>query len=309
MEDKTDKASVNQSLPPRSEFDEEGYLQLYPDIAHGVIAGAIESGWSHFVRGGFAEGRPWISRPDPFIGVSREVSPEDEMYRGNAAHYFDVGESALHCLETALAAARRPRSTIRDILDLPCGHGRVLRFLRQAFPDARLTACDLNRDGVEFCARTFGAAPVFSREQPGEIPFTRTFDLIWCGSLLTHLDQEQCAAFLQLFQQVLGHRGILVFTIHGRHCARELAAGKNRHGIGDHQVTELLRGYREHGFSYVNYSAQSAYGFSLAHPSFVMARLINHPAWRLLGYQETGWDKRQDVVCLQKSLGSVGLGI
>jgi len=288
-------------LPARNEFDEEGYLQLHPDIAQGVAAGRIESGWQHFSRAGFVEGRQWLSRPDPMVGVKREISPRDEMFIGNEDHYFDVGESALHAIETALAIARRPRSTINRILDLPCGHGRVLRFLLKAFPEAELTACDLNEDGVDYCARTFGAVPVLSRRDVEAIPLHREFDVIWCGSLLTHLPAAQWPAFLRLFHRLLGHRGILVFTTHGRHFESELAAGKNPHGIDNGQIPELLRGYREQGFGYVDYPGQSGYGFSLAHPSFVLSRFLSPSAWQLLGYHEAGWDRRQDVISLRKN--------
>ena len=292
--------TVGTSLPPRNEFDEEGYLQLYPDIANGVSLGTIESGWQHFVAAGFTEGRAWIAMPAPLLGVNRNISSGDEMFTGNQTHYFDVGESALHVIQTALFAARRNKSAIRRILDLPCGHGRVMRFLRKGFPRAQLTACDLNQNGVDFCATTFGAVPVVSREAIDEIPLEGGFDLIWCGSLLTHLSEQKCASFLRLFQRLLGHNGILVFTTHGRHCERDLAARRNPHGISDQQIAELLTGYRQRGFSYVDYSVQSAYGFSLVHPSFVTSHQIDVPDWRLLCYQETGWDNRQDVVCLQK---------
>lgn len=57
------------------------------------------------------------------------------------------------------------------------------------------------------------------------------------------------------------------------------------------------------------YDAQADYGFSLAHPGFVTRQLIDDPRWRLLGYHETGWDQRQDVVSPQKSLGGLALGI
>jgi SAM-dependent methyltransferase len=303
------KSTKMSAMPSRHEFDEDGYLQLHPDIALGVARGMIESGWSHFARAGFAEGRSWLTRPDPFAGVSREIAPGDEMFIGNEAHYFDVGESALHCVETAIATARRHRSTIRRILDLPCGHGRVLRFLRRAFPEAGLVACDLHREGVEFCACAFGATPVVSHEKVELIPLQDPFDLIWCGSLLTHLDATQCGAFLRFFHQYLGHGGILVFTLHGRFCVRELEAGSKRHNIDDQMVAELLRGYHTRGFSYVNYARQSGYGFSLAHPSFVTANLLPQSPWKLLGYHESGWDKRQDVVSLQKSLNGMARGI
>ncbi len=288
------------SLPHRNEFDEEGYLQLYPDIAKGVFLGSIESGWRHFLEAGFAEGRQWFSKPDPWLGVNRSIAKDDEMFSGNESHYFDVGESALHAIETAFFAARRQKATIKRILDLPCGHGRVMRFLRRAFPDAQLTACDLNQSGVEFCAATFGALPVVSRETIDEIPLSGEFDLIWCGSLLTHLPEEKCASFLRLFLRLLGHGGVLVFTMHGRHYVREISTGKTPHGVDDHQLAELLAGYQQRGFSYVDYSGQSGYGLSLAHPSFVTAHLVDHPGWRVLNYREAGWDNLQDVICLQK---------
>ncbi len=296
-------------MPPRGEFDEDGYLQLYPDIAQGVASGAIESGWSHFSTCGFAEGRAWLSRPDPLLGVSREIAPDDEMFGGNPTHYFEVGESALHCIETALQAARRPRSTIKRILDLPCGHGRALRFIKKAFPDAELVACDLNRSGVDFCARAFGAVPEYSHEDVDLIPHQGEVDLIWCGSLLTHLSEEKCRAFLRFFLRILGHRGILVFTSQGRYCVREFESGRNRHNLQPPQIAQLLRDYHQHGFAYVPYDAQSNYGFSLAQPGFIIDRWINPADWRLLTYHETGWDKRQDVIAVQKSLGGIALGI
>lgn len=292
------------SLPPRNEFDEDGYLQLHPDIANGVLVGTIVSGWHHFATAGFAEGRAWLAKPGPLVGVNRTISSSDEMFIGSEAHYFQVGESALRVIETALFAAQKEKSQIRRILDLPCGHGRVMRFLQKAFPEAQLTACDLNQNGVEFCAANFGAQPVVSREVVDEIPLQGGFDLIWCGSLLTHLSAEKGASFLRLFQRLLGDSGIVIFTTHGRHFERELAAGRNQYGINDQQIGGLLSDYRKTGFSYVDYSDHSAYGFSLIHPSFVTANLIDHPGWRLLGYLEAGWDNRQDVICLEKGFHS-----
>lgn len=297
------------ALPTRGEFDEEGYLVLHRDIAAGVAAGVIESGWAHFSQAGFAEGRAWLRRADPFAGVDRRISPRDAMFRGNADHYFDAGESALHCIATAIGAARRPPSTIRRILDLPCGHGRVLRFLRQAYPGAELVACDLDRDGVDFCAATFGATGVYSRTDVEAIPLSGGFDLIWCGSLLTHLDAAQSAAFLALFSRMLDDRGILVFTTHGRRCERELAAGTNRFGLEEAQARALLLTYERSGFGYVDYRDTPGYGFSLMHPQFVTTHLLADPAWSLLGYHEAGWDKRQDAIALQKNARRVGLGI
>ncbi len=300
MDEPAPSPGASRPLPSRNEFDEEGYLWLHPDVAGAIDAGIVGSAWQHFTLHGFGEGRRWVPKPDRLAGVIQDIAPDDEMHRGDTAHYFDAGESALHCIESALFASHRPKSTITAILDLPCGHGRVMRFLKKAFPDAKLTACDLNRSGVEFCAGKFGARPVISHVNPVDIPLREDFDLIWCGSLLTHLPQAKCAAFLNFFLQSLRPGGLLVFTLHGRQCESELVTGKNRCGLDDQQVAQLLGDYRQTGFGYVNYSHQPGYGVSLTGPSFVVANFLQRPEWRLLGYQEAGWDGRQDAICLQK---------
>ncbi|MFI5358022.1 MAG: class I SAM-dependent methyltransferase, partial [Opitutales bacterium] len=109
-----------------------------------------------------------------------------------------------------------------------------------------------------------------------------------------------CAAFIQLFHRLPQPGGMLVFTTHGRACANELATGKNRNGLADEEIAALLDGYNRNGFSYIDYSAQPGYGFSLALPSYVLARFVENPAWDLIGYHEAGWDKRQDVISLRR---------
>ena len=168
------------------------------------------------------------------------------------------------------------------------------------YPAARLTACDLNRAGVEFCARTFDAIPVVSQVDVAKIPLEGPYDLIWCGSLLTHLPEKKWAEFLQLFQRLLLPGGFVVFTTHGRHCETDLVTGKHRYGLADPQIASLLADYRRTGFGYVDYADSPGYGISLSLPSYVLAKFIQQPGWQLLTYHETAWDQRQDVVGLRK---------
>lgn len=286
-------------VPSRDVFDEEAYVQLHADVAAAIASGVVGSGWQHYSLHGRREGRAWVSQPDRMSGVVRDISPNDEMVT-NPEHYFDVGESALRAVQNALATVHRPASSVRRILDLPCGHGRVLRFLRAAFPQAEITACDLNRDGVEFCARTFGAERVFSDVDAARIPLFGEYDLVWCGSLLTHLPQTQCEDFLRLFHRVLAPGGLAVFTLHGRHYELELHSGRRTVDLSPEQIVSLLAAYRRVEFGYVDYAAQSGYGFSLASPAFVTRQLIPIAPWQIVGYHERGWDRRQDVVSLQK---------
>ena len=131
--------------------------------------------------------------------VSSRIYFNDGMYDGDGAHYFKVGLSAIHCIDEALERAKL--TEVRTILDLPCGSGRVMRFLRQRFPQCTGSppaSWKLGR--VEFCVRTFGAEPALSSLNLDEVSLGKQFDLIWCGSLVTHLNEHGIAALFRLFQ-------------------------------------------------------------------------------------------------------------
>lgn len=120
--------------------------------------------------------------------VDMEVSDNDLM---NNQWYSDVGRSAVEVILAAIMSSYV--HTVDNVLDLPCGHGRVLRHLVKMFPNATIHACDLDTDGVEYCASRFGANPVVSVPELTEVDFGVKFDLIWVGSLFTHVSEAQSA--------------------------------------------------------------------------------------------------------------------
>ncbi len=220
------------------------------------------------------------------------------MFTGDERHYIDVGLSAIRCIRLALETRRA--SAPRRILDLPCGHGRVLRALRAAWPEAELTACDLARDGVDFCARTFGARPVYSALDPRAVALAPgCFDLIWVGSLLTHLERERWTVFLECFHAWLAPGGLLVFTTLGRYAAYRMEQGIE-YGLDAEQRSGLLADFARDGFGYRDYPRQSGFGIALASPSFVTRLLLRGHDTRLVTYGEALWDEHQDVVACQK---------
>jgi SAM-dependent methyltransferase len=263
------------------------------------------------------------------LGVREEISPGDDMYQGAWNHYFNVGVDALHAIGLALMAARK--TGVDRILDLPCGHGRVLRSLRAAFPDARITACDIERRGVDFCAATFDAEPVYSQKDPDEIELDGEYDLIWCGSLLTHLNFDYWGKFLALFRRSLAPDGVLVFTTAGRHAGvilrsalplfdrvhaaqaggedagpeyEELVLNRSlsSYNLERDRVERLLGEYDRQGFGYVDYQGQVDYGISLASPSHVFEQLEQLDDTRLILFTERGWDNHQDVTACKQAV-------
>jgi len=252
------------------------------------------------------------SEGPPELTVIEEISERDDMFRGDIDHYFRVGRGAVESIWLAMQAAWK--SDIHSILDCPCGHGRVLRTLKSAFPDAELTACDIDRDAVQFCAETFDAVPAYAETRPEEIRFDRKFDLIWSGSLLTHLEAERFVGFLSLFASYLAPDGLLVFTTNGPHTysmLHRLAEIPREETVAERidreqaalyfpipqtEVVPMIEKYRTSGFAYTDYEFMDNFGATLASPAWICKQLEQLPDLRLVTYTHRGWDRVQDVV-------------
>ena len=204
----------------------------------------------------------------------------------------------MKAVQLAQLAARHPG--FESILDMACGHGRVLRWLQAAYPEARLTACDLLHDGVDFCASTFGAKPVYAIATPTAEMFPDRYDLIWVGSLLTHLDADKWVTFIRLWHDLLAPDGLLVATTHGQLVAERMRDG-NHYGYPPPSITRILRSFDHAGFAFLEASTEEIdYGISVSKPEWVIARLLTYPDFRLVLFTEALWANHQDVVAVAK---------
>jgi CBS domain-containing protein len=215
-----------------------------------------------------------------------EISERDDMLAGKRATYWSIGLSGLRSVKWAMAHVGMTAPAA--ILDLPCGHGRVLRFLQAAFPRAEITASDIDPDAVEFCRRTFGVAAVESHYDPARNEIEGTYDVIWCGSLLTHIDVARWQSLLNFFCSRLAPAGVLVFTTHGQWAAERLL---QKDAIESSQFDE----YRRAGFAYADYPRQPGYGISISTPEWVRAFVDRHTELEIVDQQERLWLGVQDV--------------
>jgi SAM-dependent methyltransferase len=175
--------------------------------------------------------------------IDRTISSSDGMIDNDGGdHYFRVGLSALKNIERALSSIGQTPNTPARILDCPCGHGRVLRYLRAAFPLAEIIACDLLRDGVDFCTAQFGALPVYFDPVPARIPVARSaFDLIWVGSLLTHLGGRLRLCRLSRPSRVRGFTGVARLGLSPDHQCATAPPGERQGVVGGRTSRRLRR--------------------------------------------------------------------
>jgi SAM-dependent methyltransferase len=223
--------------------------------------------------------------------ASTRIYYGDTMYDGK--HYYKVGLSAISCINEAvkLAGLTKPGS----ILDLPCGSGRVLRFLVHQFPEAGITACELEPGQVEFCARTFGAQAAYSSPNLSEVSLGKKFDLIWCGSLVTHLNDRSIRELLQVFQEHLSTGGLLVFTTHGDFVARRLPTREFDYMLSGEQIDRICGNYSATGYAFEDYLEAKDWGVSLTSPEWIRRQVRELGGLREVFFRERGWDNHQDV--------------
>jgi len=229
------------------------------------------------------------------------IGATDDMHVLNLTQYFQVGREALALIQAAVAAARC--GPITAILDLPCGHGRVARWLQTAYPAANLFVCDTQQAGVDFCVEQLGAigvpATVDGRHWavlPGP------YDIIWCGSLLTHFDTDEWSNHLHRFAERLSSRGVLVFTSHGLPALERLQTGDKDYGLPPLAVEQLLHATVTTGFGYAAYADTPAYGISIVQPGWLRAFLAAETDLQILSYRPSAWDQHQDViVCTRRT--------
>ncbi len=223
------------------------------------------------------------------------IVPTDEMCMVDAEQYSRVGRDALRLVQQA--ATLTGNGPIRAILDLPSGHGRVARWFRTAYPAAQLTTCDTLAPGVAFCVEHLGAIGVVAEVNGGHwAALPGPYDVIWCGSLLTHFDRDQWKEHLRQFAARLSPQGVLIFTSHGLPALELLQSGVKDYGLPTAGVTHLQRTAVTHGFAYAAYPDTPAYGISIAQPGWVEDFIAQETDLRLLDYHPAAWDEHQDVV-------------
>jgi SAM-dependent methyltransferase len=237
------------------------------------------------------------------LEVNQHVLPDDPMHLYAPELYFDAGRQALRRIQLALLAAGR--DSVTSVLDFACGGGRVLRYLRAAFPDAELTATDLYVAGLEFCAEAFGARPVEAQLNIEDYDLQGPFDLIWVGSLFTHLGSDDWDRLLTMFQETLAPGGVLAFTVYGRSIVRQLREGRVKLDLKDEHISQILREYDEDGFGFfADLNPDVNHGDAVASRSWVCSRLDRFPLLDLVLYTENAWLGQDVIACVRRGDGS-----
>ncbi len=219
--------------------------------------------------------------------------------------YLKQGRSVMNDIISGINASRQLMRSLQvteyctRILDFPSGHGRVLRFLKAKFPKAEITAGDIIHEAVDYCVQTFDAKPLYSQTNLRELNVGGKYDLIWCGSLITHLCEKSTIDLLDFFIRHLSRGGLLIFTVHGRSAISYLKRGIVNYNAGEPE--EIVNEYKRTGYYYkARPSLPENSGVAFYSPSKMFEIIEKYPDLKVVSYSEGGWGNHQDVVtCLK----------
>ena len=227
------------------------------------------------------------------------IHPKDNMHSvGRTEPYYDVGRDALWNIVQSMLAANL--TDARRFLDFPSGFGRVTRFIRAAFPDADIDVGDIWDEAVESCAATYRARKI---EVQGDLRtiVSGQYDVIFCGSLLTHFNEAKSNELLDFFASRLTVGGVMIVTCSGRKNLAHEATSFNKAVFETRENLErLTKTYRDGAFAYVDYPGQSGYGRSFTPVSWFHSWVVDKPDFAIVRFAERGWDDNQDVITFKR---------
>lgn len=191
--------------------------------------------------------------------------------------FVDGGRLAAQSIREAVTRAGRDIDRLERILDFGCGCGRVLRHwvgLRRA----RLYGTDSQLGLLLECRRLLPSVRVTVNGPEPPLPFAdESFDLVYCLSVFTHLDERQQLLWRDEIRRVLKPGGLWLLTTQGLPYMRKLSrAEQTRFQSGDvvcqrrefrglnlcqtFHPEPYVRGVLSEGLTVVDYQCEGARG-------------------------------------------------
>ncbi len=203
------------------------------------------------VYGGLWEARGWLRAFDPrTLAANRRwrrshhpstpIPPPrlifEVVHNYNIEAFVAGGNERATTIDNVLSECGFSLRDCRSVLDFGCGCGRVIRHIRDR-TDADLYGSDLNPRLIRWCQENldFGQFSCNELAPPLNYPEEK-FDLVYCISVLTHLDEDLQDRWLAEFQRILASGGALLVTTHGDSCFDGLDAAETRRYRDGHLV-------------------------------------------------------------------------
>lgn len=156
-----------------------------------------------------------VPLPPPELVERVTGSTDQEAFRRQ-------GAQSVRDIEAALTSIGRSLGEHGSILDFGCGPGRVLAWLADAAPGASLHGSDIDARAVDWVRQNMPWVDARTNTENPPLGWPDgSFDLVYCHSVFTHLDEGHQDRWLEELRRVTRPGGTLVLSVHGEHAYAE----------------------------------------------------------------------------------------
>jgi len=179
-------------------------------------------------------------------------------HNGNVQVVFDeYMRTGLQTAQSILAwwQTQNRQNMPKTILDFGSGYGRVSRFLPSVFTQAAITVSEVKNEALLFQQKQFGFETLFHKSNAHTFSTTQKFDLIFVGSVFTHLNKDDFEAWLQKLVAALAAGGMLCITTHNSQSIQKKEPFLFVQNAEDFVLPAVLDGLRDktqYGSTYVS---------------------------------------------------------
>jgi len=148
------------------------------------------------------------------------IPPEPRAYGETEESWLNSGKRDIDSMLRLLNSTSFSIEKGNRILELGCATGRMTRWLASLAGECEIWGVDIDARGIVWCQEhltpPFNFATVTTAPH---LPFEdRYFDLIYCGSVFTHIDDLADAWFLEI-KRIMRPGGRAYITVHDKHTA------------------------------------------------------------------------------------------
>lgn len=179
----------------------------------------------------YAPGQDYLlEKPSAAVQSAEELPiPPPELWLGY--NYLEHGAEHVAKMLELLESSGFVVPDQGRILDFGCGAGRMIRHLRPLAERCEIWGTDISATHIFWCRQHL--SPPFHFATTTKVPHLpfkdESFDLIYCGSVFTHIDDLAEAWLLEL-RRILKPNGRLYATIHDKNTIELLATARYRKG-------------------------------------------------------------------------------